>query len=179
MDDGEFHDFKIIMDDVTFNVHRFVLAKCSDVFKNMFSVEMKEKAMNEVTIATNDPDKNFNDPKSMRILLEWMYHETISEKNFKPTPLRSVETIGVLALASKYNVQAVVNHWITHNKSVSFIVPSLDPILKYVGEDRYLEQLRAVKCAMSSGSVSYLSLTRPSKGKQLIHVNSYTYVHYS
>uniref|UniRef100_A0A673TE52 Kelch repeat and BTB domain containing 3 n=1 Tax=Suricata suricatta TaxID=37032 RepID=A0A673TE52_SURSU len=61
-----FYDFKIIMKDETIPCHRCVLAACSDFFRAMFEVNMKERDGGSVTITNLSS-------KAVRAFLDYAY----------------------------------------------------------------------------------------------------------
>ena len=92
-EDELFTDITIETGEKTFKAHRAVLSSCSDVFKRMFEVDMKEKRQNVVTISDIDPEV-------MADLLAYMY--TGTAPNLKKLARE------LLIAADKYNLPCLL-----------------------------------------------------------------------
>lgn len=91
----EFSDFTITCENdekmqITFPVHRVILADKSKVFMNMFTTEMMEKNANNVLI-------NDINAEVMEVFLKYLYTDTLHEYDY-------MKYIDVLYAAEKYQV---------------------------------------------------------------------------
>ena len=93
--DDELSDLKIVCEGKAFPAHKFILSIRSDVFKAMFSSELKfnHSTQNELKIEDTDAD-------TMEKFLKFIYTDSIK-----------VEDVDcqLLMLADKYNVKALIN----------------------------------------------------------------------
>ncbi len=103
-----FYDMRIVADDKVFQVHRSVLATCSNVFRIMFETNMTEKAERILTISDISP-------QVMSDLLEYIYTGK--------TPSQADEHIqDLLVAADKYDIQELVG--ICEKKLICSLTPT-------------------------------------------------------
>ena len=106
-EDELFTDITIETGEKTFKAHRAVLASCSDVFKRMFEINMKEKRESVVTISDIDPEV-------MADLLAYMY--TGTAPNLKKLARE------LLIAADKYNLPCLLGMCV--NKLIVNLTPA-------------------------------------------------------
>lgn len=70
--DSTFADFKFVVGNKEFKVHKCILASVSDVFKTLFTVDMVEKKSNECKMKDVSP-------KVFEMLLEFIYTRRIQD----------------------------------------------------------------------------------------------------